>query len=70
MVEEFKLYEIRLRLWEKGWRLRVRQVEDDLWEARISSWRFGGPATTVYGPTRLDAARWAWVTSKPQPKAA
>src|SRR5262245_42176594 len=61
MGDELKVFEIQLRFWEKGGRLRLRQVEDGLWEGRSSSRRFGGWATTVYGPTRLDAARWALV---------
>jgi len=62
--DELKVYEIQLRFWEKGCRLRLRQVEAGLWEARASSRHVGGWATTVYGPTRLDAARWAWVTHR------
>jgi len=68
MDNELKVYEIQLRFWEKGGRLRLKQVEDDLWEARISSRRFGAFATRVYGPTRLDAARWAWVTYETHPR--
>jgi hypothetical protein len=61
MEDAFKVYEIHLRLWGKGGHLRTKQAEDGIWEATVSSRRVGRPATRAYGPTRLDAARWAWV---------
>jgi hypothetical protein len=67
MGDEVKVFEIQLRLWGSGLRLRLREVEGGLWEGRISSRRLSGRTSTVYGPTRLDAARWAWVESKTRP---